>query len=95
MTVAKQVVESLEACDGLVLAKSDQQIGKFVLGNVELAHGFSERNEYRMFRRPLIASVQLGLPFIEKCKRSRSIVDLIAQIVGYTAVGIQVEEMLA
>ena len=38
-TVGKHVGEGLEASDGLILAEGAEEIGEFVLGNVELFYG--------------------------------------------------------
>ena len=52
VAVGEDVVECFEASDGLVLTESDQQVGEFVLWNLELADGFGEGNEYGMFGLP-------------------------------------------
>ena len=49
--VAEEVIESLVAGDGLILAESDEEIGEFVVRNAALANGFGERDEDGMTRR--------------------------------------------
>ncbi len=93
--VGQQVVERFEARDGLILAEGDEQVGELVLGNVELADGFGQGDEYRMFRRALVAGVELVLPLIEQFERGGGVADFVAQVVGDAAVGIDVKEMLA
>src|SRR3984957_13257575 len=95
VAIAEHVVESFEACDGLILPEGSEQIGEFVLRNVELAHSFSERNEDRMFRRTVVAGIEFGLPLIEKGKRGGGVSDFVTEIVGDAAVRVDVEEVLA
>ena len=95
VAIGQDVVEGFEARDGLILAEGDEQVGEFVLGNVELAHGFSQRHEYWMFRSAFVAGIEFVLPLIEEFERGRGVADFVAQIVGDAAVGVDVEEMLA
>ena len=93
--VGENVVESFEAGDGLVLAEGDEEIGKFVLRDVELVDSLGQGDENRMARIALVAGVEFGLPFIEQGQGGRGVADFVAQIVGDAAVGVDVEEILA
>ena len=93
--IGQDVVESFEAGDGLILAEGDEQVGEFVLGNVEKADGFRERDEDGMLRDAFVAGVEFALPLVEQFERGGGVADFVAQIVGDAAVGVDVEEMLA
>ena len=92
--VGEDIVEGFETGDGLVVAEGDEEIGEFVLGNVEFAHGARERDENGMARSALVAGVEFGLPFVEQCQRRGGVADFVAEIVGDAAVGVDVEEIL-
>src|SRR5580698_2909913 len=93
--VGEHVVECFEASDGLVLAEGAEQVGKFVLWDFELAHGFCERDENRVTRSSRVAGVEFGLPLIEERERGGGVADFVAEIVGNAAVGVDVNEVLA
>ena len=79
VAIAEHVVECLETCDGLILAERDEQIGKFVLGDFELAHCFGQRDEDGMFRCAVVAGVEFALPLVEQFERGGGVADFVAQ----------------
>src|ERR1035437_8432868 len=46
--IAQQIVERFVAADTLILPESGQQIREFMFRNFKLAHGFGERDKYRV-----------------------------------------------
>src|SRR5215469_6124879 len=94
MAVREDVVKGLQTRDCLVLPKGNQEIGEFVLGNVEVAHGLSQSHEHRMLRSAFIAGVELALPLVEEGKGSDGVPDFVSEIVGNAAIGVNIEEML-
>ena len=79
LAIGQQVVESFEARDGLILAEGDEQVREFVFGNVELADGFGEGDEYGMSRNAFVAGVEFELPLIQKFEGSGGVADLVAR----------------
>ena len=94
MAVSENIIERLESRDRLILTEGGQQVRELVLGNIELPHGFRQGDEHRMFRSALIAVIQFPLPLIEQNQRGSRIPHFIPEIVGNSAIGINVEEML-
>src|SRR6185312_10346604 len=90
--VIEHILESWKACYGLVLPEGLQQIGKRLLRNGKLAHGFRQRNEYGMARMARITSVKFDLPLVEQFERSGGIAHFVAKIVGNAAIGVNVEK---
>ena len=74
-------MKSFEARDRLILAEGGQQVRKFMPGNIELAHSFGQRHEYRMFGSAFITGVEFALPLIEQGQRGIFVSDFISQIV--------------
>ena len=60
--VGQNAVNGVVARDFLVLAKSDEQIGKRFLGNEAIADGLGQRYKDRMTRAALVAGIQLAAP---------------------------------
>src|SRR6516162_7397469 len=48
-----------------------------------------------MFRSSLVAGIELALPLIEQCERGSGIADLIAEIIGNSAISVDIEKVLA
>src|SRR5579864_8877023 len=94
-TVGQNVVKGFKASDGLILAESAQEIGEFMFGDIELAHGLGKSHKNRMSRVAVVTGVELTLPLIQQCERGGGITDFVAEVVGDAAVGVDVEEMLA
>ena len=92
--VGEDVVESLEASDGLVLAESDEEIGELVLGDFELPDGLGQGDKNGMARIAVVAGLEFGLPLVEQGQGGRRITDFVAEIVGDAAIGVDVEEIL-
>ena len=95
VAVGQEVVESFEARDSLILAEGAEQVREFVFWNVEFAHGFGEGNKYRMSSNAFVAGVEFEFPLIQKFEGSGAVADLVTQVVGDAAVGVDVEEVLA
>ena len=95
LAVGQDVIESLEAGDGLILTKGDEQVGEFVFGDVEFADGIFQRDEYGMFGWAFVAGVKFTLPLVEEFEGGGGVADFVAEVVGDAAVGVDVEEMLA
>ena len=93
--IGQDVVERFEARDGLILAEGAEQIGELVFGNVELADGFGQSYEHRMFGGAFVTGVEFALPLVQQFERGGNVADFVAQVVGDAAVGVDVEEMLA
>ena len=92
--VGEHVVEGFETGNGLVLAEGDQQIGKFVFRNVELLYCFRQRHKNRVAGIACVAGIELRLPFIEQGERCARVSNFVAEIVGDTAIGIHIQEIL-
>ena len=101
--ISEQIVEALVAEDRLVLAERRQQIGKLMLGNSELPDGFGQRDKNRMRRtlaarlrrlQPAIHGAQFFFPAVKQSQSYLCVADLIAEIVGDAAVGVNIEKML-
>ena len=92
--VGENIVKGFETGDGLVLAEGDEEIGEFVFRDGELVHRGSESNENGMAGHASIAGVEFDFPFVEQGERRGGIADFVAEIVGNTAVGVEVEEIL-
>src|SRR5689334_16955485 len=75
VAVSENVVEGCEASDGLILAEGGQKIRKLMLRDIEFTDRFSQRDEYGMFRRSVIARLEFTLPLVEEFQRSRRIAD--------------------
>ena len=95
MAIGEDVVEGLEARDGLILTEGCQQIGKFMLRDLELADGLRQGDEDWMFRCAFVAGIEFALPLVEKFEGCGGVADFVAEIVGDTAVGVDIEKMLA
>ena len=94
LAIGKHIVERLESGDRLVLAKGDQEVRKFVLGNIALADRFRQCHENGMLRRALVTGIKLALPLVKQRKRSSGVSHLVAKIVRDPAVRVYVKEML-
>ncbi len=92
--IGEDVFESLETSNGLVLAEGDEQVGEFVLGNAELSHSLRQRDKNRMAWSSRVTGIELRLPLIEQGERCRGIADFITEIVGDSAIGVNVQEVL-
>ena len=68
--VGEDVVEGFETGDGLVLAEGDEEIGKFVLRDVELFDGLGQGDENGMARVAVVAGIEFGLPLIEQASEA-------------------------
>ena len=94
LAISQQVVEARIAGDDLVLTKRCQQVGKLMLRDIEFPHRLAQRDKHGMARLAGIALPQLGLPLVQQRQRLLLVADLVAQIVGDAAVGIDVVEVL-
>src|SRR5208283_1034215 len=93
--VSEDIVEAFETRDGLILPERDQQIGELVLGDFEFPHRLGQRHKNRMPRTPFVAGLEFHLPFVEKSKRCARVSHFVSQIIGDTAIGVNVEKILA
>src|SRR5215469_15046038 len=48
-----------------------------------------------MFRSSLVAGIELALPLIEQCERGSGVADLIAEIIGNSAISVDIEKVMA
>ena len=94
--VAQQIVERLVAADTLILPERGQQIGELCLG-ISNSRTVSASATNTGCRRMIavVAGIQLRFPLVEQLQRCGRVANLIAQIVGDAAIGINIEEMLA
>ena len=92
-TVIQHIAHSRIAGHCLVLAKSHQQVGEGLLRNVAGVDRLGQRDEYRVASLTPIAGVQFPAPQIQQRQGLLAIADLIAQVVGDAAVGIDAVEM--
>ena len=88
MAIRQHVIEGFEARNGLILAERGEQIGEFVLRDVESLDGVRQRHEYGMLRRTLVTGVEFVLPLIEKFQRCGGVADFVAEIIRNAAVGV-------
>src|SRR5215472_4218840 len=88
VAITENVVYRLEACNGLVLTEGDEQVGERFFRNVAGANRLSERYKYGMARLAAIAGVEFFAPEIEQRERLFTIADLVSQIIGDAAIGI-------
>ncbi len=65
-----------------------------MLRDIELAHGVAQRDEHRMARRSGVALLQLGFPLVEQEQRLLLVADFIAKVIGDSAIGVDVVEVL-
>src|SRR5947199_10336441 len=93
IAIREDVVERLEASDGLVLPEGDEQIGKFVLWNFELPDRFGQGNKDGMFGAAVIAGIELALPLTEQFEWRSAVPNFISKIVGNPAVGVNIVAM--
>ena len=92
--IAEQIIKSLVTGDGLVLTKCLEQIRKRISRDIQRGDCLTQRYKNRMTRISLITRIELRFPLIEQLQRCLRIADLVSQIVGDTAVGVDIEEML-
>ena len=95
VAIAHHVVEGFKTCDGLILAKGGQKIGELMRRYIELPDGFSQRNKHRMFRGAPIARLEFTVPLVEQFQRSGGVTNFVSEVIRDTAVGVDVEKMLA
>jgi hypothetical protein len=76
------------------MAKCFQQIGEGLFGNVLRNDCFAKRNEYGVRRVTFIAGVELFIPPVEQFQSALCIGNLVAQIIGPAAVGVEIIEVL-
>ena len=82
------ILEGFETRDGLVLTKCDQEIGEFVLRNVELLDGLRQRDKHWMPRTSRVTGVEFPLPVIQQQRAAATSPDFISKVIGNAAVGI-------
>ena len=95
VAVGEHIVEGVETGDGLVPAKGEEEVGEFVLRDVERATVSASATKTGWRGAPAIAGVEFRLPLVEQRERGTRVSDFIAQVVGDAAVGVDVQEILA
>ena len=86
--VAEGIGHGGETGDGLILAEGDEQIGEWLLGDVAGADRFGEGDEDGMTGLAAIAGVELFTPEVEQGEGLFGIADLVAEVIGNAAVGV-------
>src|SRR5438309_1984916 len=92
--VSEHVLEGLITAYTLVLAKSYQQISKSLFGNLAGIYGLSQCYKNWMPGDAGITGLQLRFPTVQKFERLGGISNFIAKVVGNSAIGVNVVEML-
>jgi len=71
-----------------------QQVRERLLGNVLCDDRFAKSDKHGMRRIPGVARIQLALPPVQQFQRTAGVRNLIAKIVGPTAIGVEIVKML-
>src|SRR5581483_3043731 len=92
--VSEDVLERLVTAYALVLAKSYQQVSKSLLGDLAGMYGLSQCYKNWMPGGAGITGLQLRFPIVQELERLGGIANLVAKVVGNSAIGVNVVEML-
>jgi hypothetical protein len=79
---------------GLIVAKGNEQIGKWLDGDIQRGNRFVQRDENRVRRLSRAAIAQFQVPLVEKRQGSYRIGNFVSQVIGPAAVGVQIVKML-
>ena len=80
---------------GLILPEGAQQIAERRSGDIEGGYGRRESHEDGMRRPARVAPIEFLLPAVQQLERAQGAGYFVAQVIGPTAVGINVIEMPA
>src|SRR5262249_10651812 len=92
--IVDKLLERFVFADYLVLLESRDQIEKRLCREIELDAGGRQGHEYGMFGAPLVAAADLFAPPREQVLGLRRIAELVPQVIGPSAEGVDVVEML-
>jgi hypothetical protein len=92
--VGVQIFPGVVAGHGLVLHESADQVLERFGGEIVTNGRFAQRHEHGMGGRAAVHGFQFPAPPIKKPQALGGVVDLVTEVVGPTAEGVEVEEVL-